>query len=125
MATLDIAKTTSTPRVCFDAATKILHIDGESYPENSFEFYGPVLAWIRAYLAERHALDLDINVSYLNSSSTKCLLDLLDLLEEGHEQGDRVSVVWRYDRDNPRSHSLATEFQEEVTFPFSIAAYED
>ncbi len=125
MPTLDIPKTTSTPQIHFDAAENILRISGESYPENSFEFYAQVFGWVKEFLAEQHALDLEINVSYLNSSSTKCLLDLLDLLEGYHGKGARVAIVWRYDKDNPRSRGLAMEFQEEVTFPFTIAEYEE
>ena len=70
-------------------------------------------------------LNLDINVSYLNSSSTKCMLDLLDILEEAHCKGARISLVWRYDQENPRSLDLAQEFQEEVTLPFAIRSYQE
>lgn len=125
MPTLDIPKTTSTPQIYFDADANILRISGESYPENSFEFYAPLFKWVKEFLAEQPALDLEINVSYLNSSSTKCLLDLLDLLEGCHGAGARISMVWRYDKDNPRSRGLAMEFQEEVTFPFAITEYEE
>ena len=125
MLTLDIAQSASTPRVFFDHSGNIMRISGESYPENSFEFYGPVIAWVRTHLAELDELKLDINVSYMNSSSTKCMLDLLDLLEDAHQKGARIAIVWRYDKDNPRSLDLAEEFHEEVTLPFSIVTCED
>lgn len=125
MRTLDIEESTSTPRIVFQAAERTLLISGESYPENSFAFYGPIAAWLKEYLAQEDVLNLDINVSYLNSSSTKCMLDLLDLLEEAYLRGAKIALVWRYDRENPRSLDLAQEFQEEVTLPFSICSYEE
>ena len=125
MHTLDIQQSTSTPRIFFDASERILLISGESYPENSFEFYAPIGAWLKAYLAEEKVLNLDINVSYLNSSSTKCMLDLLDVLEDAHLNGAAISLVWRYDAENSRSLDLAQEFQEEVTLPFEILSYDE
>jgi hypothetical protein len=120
-----VEQTASTPRIYFEAAERTLHIEGESYPENSFEFYAPVGTWLREYLAQQDELKLDINVSYLNSSSTKCMLDLLDLLQEAYLKGAKISLTWRYDQENPRSLDLAQEFQEEVTLPFTICSYQD
>ncbi len=124
MRMLDIAQSQSTPRISYDPKEHVLTISGESYPENSFEFYAPVSIWFKEYLAAENRLRLDINVSYMNSSSTKCMLDLLDLLEEAHQKGITIDIVWRYDHDNPRSLDLAEEFKEEVTFPFSIITVE-
>lgn len=115
-----IPQTASTPRVSFDPQGRTLSISGESYPENSFQFYAPIIQWGRESLAAGEGFSLDINVSYMNSSSTKCMLDLLDLLQDAHDRGVKVSITWRYDRDNPRSLDLAEEFREEVTLPFAI-----
>lgn len=121
---LDIEMTSTSPLVRFDPQEATLRIEGESYPENSFEFYGPVLNWVRQTLDESKILRVDVHVSYMNSSSTKCILDLLDILEEAHNGGAAVSVVWRYDVENPRALDLAEEFQEEVTFEFNLLAQE-
>ncbi|QEM69299.1 DUF1987 domain-containing protein [Geobacter sp. FeAm09] len=119
---LDMPQSSSTPLIRFDLAERKMRISGESYPENSFGFYAPVFDWVKEYLAGADELHLDIDISYMNSSSTKCVLDLLDLLEDAHARGAKVDIVWRYDTENPRSLDLAEEFQEEVTLPFSIVA---
>lgn len=115
-----IPQTASTPRVSLDPDGRTLLIAGESYPENSFTFYAPIIQWARETLASGEDFRLDVSISYMNSSSTKCMLDLLDLLQEAHEREIPVSITWRYDSDNPRSLDLAEEFREEVTFPFTI-----
>jgi hypothetical protein len=120
MESLNIPQTDATPLVSFDPATATLCLVGESYPENSFTFYAPVAAWLKSALREMSVLTLDITITYMNSSSTKCTLDLLDLLEDAHSRGVKTGIVWHYDRDNPRSYTLAEEFSEEVTFPFEI-----
>lgn len=117
-----VSRTTSTPQVRYDPREKVLIIAGESYPENSFAFYAPITDWIKECLIATNELHLDINISYMNSSSTKCMLDLLDLLEEAHQRGLKVSISWRYDQENPRSLDLAEEFNEDLTLPFAIIA---
>ncbi len=118
MTSLDVKQTKSSPAMWFDAERRILGIFGESYPENSFEFYEPLFAWLREALPELPDLRVQIRVSYMNSSSTKCILDLLDALEAAHAQGKHVELDWFYDRDNPRSLDLAEEFREDCHFEF-------
>jgi hypothetical protein len=124
MMELHIARTISTPEISFDPVTGILVLSGESYPENSFDFYAPVLDWLSANLAVMNGLTLEISVTYMNSSSIKCMLDILDALEEAHTSGKSVSVVWNYEKDNPRALDLAEEFRSEVTLPFTVHAIE-
>jgi hypothetical protein len=119
---LNIQRTRSTPLVQFDASSSVLLIQGESYPENSFDFFAPVIDWVTGTLGSLPGLKLDVSVSYMNSSSIKCMLDILDALEEAHGAGKDVSITWRYDPDNPRALELAEEFRSEVTLPFDICA---
>jgi hypothetical protein len=119
---LNIAKTNTTPGIRFDTDASVLSIAGESYPENSFDFYAPVLEWLSENLPALKGIRLEITVSYMNSSSIKCMLDILDALGEAHAAGKKVEVVWNYETDNPRALDLAEEFREEVSFPFIVNA---
>ena len=121
MQDLSYPATASSPKVSSDALTGVLRLEGESYPENSFEFFSPILAWVEAWLArDGRALTLDLRLTYLNTSSIKCLMDLLDALEEAHRAGRTVAVTWRYDPENDRALDLAEEFKEDLTLPFAI-----
>src|SRR5674476_240560 len=96
-----IKPTPSTPLVNFDPISNTLLIIGESYPENSFDFYAPLIVWLKTSLLELHELTLDIAVTYMNSSSTKCTFDILDALEEAANRGANCRIIWRYNRENP------------------------
>jgi hypothetical protein len=120
MKPMNIVQTSSTPSISFDPATNSLCIIGESYPENSFDFYAPIILWLKSALMELTELTMDISVTYMNSSSTKCTLDMMDVMEDAYSRGVKTSIIWRYDRENPRSYELAEDFREEVTFPFEI-----
>ena len=118
---LTITGTISSPSVRLDASRGIMELTGESYPQNAFDFFGPILDWARQFLRERlEPLTLSLHLSYLNTSSTKCVIDLLDLLENAYKIGRAARVVWYCDRDNERAREAAEEFREDVSLPFEI-----
>jgi len=125
MEPIEILAAQSSPAISFDQTQNILTMSGESYPENSFDFYAPVITWLKDCLQEVSELTLDIAITYMNSSSTKCTFDIMDIMEEAYGRGKRINIIWRYDRENPRSYEMAEDFRDEVTFPFEIEALED
>jgi hypothetical protein len=121
MRDLNLTATPSTPSVTASAADGILEMRGDSYPENSLEFFRPIQAWIAEYLhGAGKPLSLKLRLLYLNTSSVKAVMDIFDLLETAHKNGRATSVRWYYDRENERIADLAEEFREDCTFPFDI-----
>lgn len=121
MNTLSIQGSQSTPAISGDWAQGVLRMQGDSYPENSFEFFGEIIAWIERFLAETDIpLTLELRLVYMNTSSVKAMMDIFDLLEDAHSQGRTVAVRWYYDPLNERVVELADEFKEDCTFPFHI-----
>ena len=122
MQTLQREKSQSTPEVHADPQAGRLMMAGDSYPENSYEFFHEIVSWVENYLRETdQPLHLELRLAYLNTSSVRAMLDIFDLLEEAHQQGRDVTVNWYYDPRNERVVSLADEFKEDCSFTFNIA----
>lgn len=119
---LNIKATKSSPEVVLDKSENTLRISGESYPENSFAFFEPIFEWFNNELPKYRQFKLKVNISYMNSSSTKCMLDILDILNEAAKKGCAASVSWYYENGNNRALELAEEFQEDMEIPFEIVA---
>ena len=121
MTDFSIAGTQSTPEIRSDWDNGILYLQGDSYPENSYELFSQVIEWIEQFLttADR-PLKLNLQLLYLNTSSIKAMMDIFDDLEAAHVEGKQVSVDWHYDKRNERVAELAEEFKEDCTFPFHI-----
>ena len=118
---LIITGSISSPTVRLVASRGIMELTGESYPQNAFDFFAPIIEWARQFLhTESTPLRLELRLSYLNTSSTKCMIDLLDMLESAHKSGRSVRVTWYCDRENDRAREAAEEFREDVTLPFQI-----
>lgn len=121
MKELNIEGSQSTPSIVTDSAAGLLRMAGDSYPENSFDFFNDVIAWVEGFLAGCDVpLCLELRLVYMNTSSVKALLDIFDLLEEAHGKGREISVDWYYDPQNERVVELAEEFSEDCSFSFRI-----
>jgi hypothetical protein len=123
MESLSRVASVSSPAVNFDPVAGQLSMSGESYPENTFEFYAPIVNWLKAFIAESDlAVTLTLELSYLNTGSVKCLMDIFDILEDAHLESRVVTVTWRYHAKNTRALETAEEFSEDLTLPFHIEA---
>ena len=121
MKQLSIPGTQSTPAIEADWDSGVLSMQGDSYPENSFELFQQVIDWVDSYLVQAaRPLTLELRLLYLNTSSIKAMMDIFDLLEDAHRDGKPVAVNWRYDPRNERVAELAEDFKEDCTFPFAI-----
>lgn len=117
---LEIKATRSSPEIMFYREKGILVIRGESYPENSFQFFAPVFQWLEKEFRELEKLEIHVNINYMNSSSTKCMLDILDILDEAYSRGADIKIMWFYDSANERALDLAEEFREDLGLDFEI-----
>lgn len=115
-------QTSSTPLVILDKELGNVTMIGDSYPENPFAFFQPIIDWIETYLRDAtRPLRFTLELVYLNTSSIRAMMDIFDRLEDAHRQDQTVSVQWFYQPDNERVGELAEEFKEDCTFPFVIA----
>jgi hypothetical protein len=111
----------SAPGVLFDPETGILLMEGQAYPENATLFFEPILLWLQEYLqgAEGKVV-FETNLTYLNTSSTKALMMILDLFEEAHLEGKDVTVRWKYQVDNEMGEEYGNDFMEDLSLPFEL-----
>lgn len=102
------------PDVNFDYNTGVCEISGESYMEETYKFYLPLLTWLKDYVKnEQKQLELNIKLVYLNTSSTKCVLDMLEILKDYEDQGGNVKVNWFYDKNDPDMIDEVEDFEAE------------
>ncbi|QEY31849.1 DUF1987 domain-containing protein [Synechococcus sp. RSCCF101] len=120
---LRVEPTSCTPLIHAVWQEGLLRIEGESYPENTFELFDDLIEWTELYLSSSSApLALVLSLTYLNTSSIRAMIDVFDALEDSFSTGRDVSVRWYYDHRNPRAAELGEEFKEDYTFPFVITA---
>ena len=115
---LIIKPTRCTPGVRFVFSKHALEITGESYPENTSEFYTPIFERLRAYLGgvTVQPVTMTVHVCYFNSSSSKIIINLFDLLDVAAGQGKNITVNWLYKEGDTDAREFGEEFSEDLDF---------
>ncbi len=113
MENLNIEATKYTPVINLDTNGTISMV-GKSYPENTFEFYAPMMDWVKVYF-ETTAIDVttvNLEITYFNSSSSKLFFDFFDLLEENNGE-HKIEINWIFDEENESAEEAGEDFIED------------
>ena len=126
MSPLHIEGTAKTPQVDFNPETGLLELMGRSIPENSIDFYKPLIDWIDGYArAPRTTTALHIQLEYFNTSSSKCILDVFKKLEVIRAAGNEVTVLWHYEEDDEDMLAAGEDYAGIINIPFKMIQIEE
>ena len=118
---ITIEGTPKTPTINFDIATGHLEIKGRSIPENSNEFYKPIVELLDRYAAKPQAnTNVKIQLEYFNTSSSKCILDIFKKLEAIHKAGNATIINWHYEQDDEDMLEAGEDYQAIIAVPFKM-----
>jgi hypothetical protein len=120
---LYIEQTKATPEIDLNPTLNLLKVKGQSYPENAFKFYEPIFNWIDEFLLQSIgaiAIEIQFEMPYINSSSSKCIMMMLEKFDEAYTEGKNVIINWHYDPENESSLECAEEFKDDLTLPFNL-----
>jgi len=119
---LIIEASEKTPSINFNTKSGNLQIHGYSLPENSFEFYEPIISWLDKYnLAPNKITKFDFRLVILNTSSSKMFIDIIRRINRLVELNiSEVSVVWYYEIDDEDIHEIALQYKEICKAKFDI-----
>lgn len=112
-----VEATRSTPFIYFDPENHVLEIRGESYPENSAAFYEPLFTLLREYLrvGGTQRFEVNLEILYFNSSGSKILMNLFEMLEIAAKNGKNIVANWYYHEENDISLEFGEEFMEDLS----------
>ena len=121
-----IEGTPKTPTVMLDADSGVLKIEGRSIPENSIEFYKPVVDWLDEYgNSPKDKTEVNIQLEYFNTSSSKCILDVLKKLETISKAGNEMVINWYYEEDDEDMLEAGEDYQSIIKVPFKMIETEE
>ncbi|WP_066627593.1 DUF1987 domain-containing protein [Labilibacter marinus] len=118
--------TPKTPYVRFDGEKGVIEIKGRSIPENSIEFYKPLIDWLEEYDgAGKDETAVNVQLEYFNTSSSKCILDIFKKLELLFKKGHKVEVNWYYEEDDEDMFEAGEDYQSIINIPFKMIEMEE
>jgi hypothetical protein len=115
-----------TPTIEFNSGSGYLLIKGRSIPENSIEFYKPLIESLVAYQADFQSnTKVDIQLEYFNTSSSKCILDVFKRLEAINSGNSEVVINWYYEEDDEDMLEAGEDYQAIINVPFKMIEVEE
>jgi hypothetical protein len=123
MKDLSLEGSAKTPTIDFKSEGELL-IKGRSIPENSIEFYKPLIDWISEYSDNpKGQTFVNIQLEYFNTSSSKCILDVFKKLESIGDS--EVSIKWFYEEDDEDMLEAGEDYEAIIDLKFEMIEVEE
>ncbi len=103
-----IEPTRTTPFVSIDKESGIFEMKGVSSPENTIEFFNPIFKEVETYDLDR--LEFNMALEYFNTSSSKCIFQLLKSVKKLSAAGKQVVINWIYDEEDEDMREVGEDY---------------
>jgi hypothetical protein len=117
--------TATTPSVHLDPHTGVLEFSGETYPENPLSVYKPIISWLEEYLEQVSSdtpVRVELQIRYMNTSSTKMFMTMFDMFEEAAVAGKDIRIRWHYNPKDQLAREMGQDLSEGLEVPFELVS---
>lgn len=126
MQNLSLEGTPKTPTVNFDSEKGLIELEGRSIPENSHQYYDPLLSWLDEYSANPVSpTTVNLKLEYFNTSSSKCILDIFKKLQGIQSKGTELLINWYYETDDDDMKETGEDYQDITQLNFNMIEEEE
>ncbi|HET8860451.1 DUF1987 domain-containing protein [Marivirga sp.] len=118
--------TPKTPKLDFNPDADTFLISGRSIPENSIEFYKPLLDWLENYVHNPlESTTFEVKLEYFNTSSSKCLVEIFRKLEKINDTGKKIKIDWYFEQEDEDMEESGEDFKQIIKIPFNMMEIKD
>lgn len=118
--------THKTPTLNFNYTSGYFEISGRSIPENSIEFYKPLINSLESYIENpKEKTTLVVKLEYFNTSSSKCLVEVFRKLEKIQSEGHDIHIKWFYEEEDEDMLESGEDFKEILKIPIELKVIEE
>jgi hypothetical protein len=121
MGDLNLKGTSKTPSVIFNEGDGTFEISGRSIPENSADFYLPIIEWAEEHAEKATApVVIRVRLEYFNTSSLKSLVELFRRFEKMLVNGNQVEIWWYYEAEDEDMFESGEDFRQLLKIPIQL-----
>lgn len=118
MESIFIAEGQETPLVILNKESSTFIVSHRSYPEDSIDFYQPILLWIQKYIQQPNDYTVfEFKLDYFNTNSSKQIFKIMLLLEQ-LSKNHKVLIQWYYKRSDREMQNHGEIFSKIINVPF-------
>ncbi len=119
MEKLLLNKTSKSPYVSLEKG--LFQFSGRSIPEDSKKIFKPIVDWIKEYNPENETKTVsNFSFDYLDTSSSKCVFDILKALDDIYDKGHEITINWFYEEGDEDMLDLGIHLKSFIKTPFNF-----
>jgi hypothetical protein len=120
MESLIIEKTNKSPLISMMDGH--IHISGRSIPQNSRKLYQPTMDWAKKYVeTPQPKTIIDLNYEYIDTSSIRCLIDVLKIFDECYvKEKNEIEINWYSEEGDDDMNDLGVYLKTYLRIPFNF-----
>lgn len=120
MENLKIEKGQRTPAIDFNKTGELL-IEGRSTPEDTADFFRPLLAWIKDLKKHKPPkLEVHVKLEFFNTASANILINIFKHIEKLKSEELTPAIFWYYDESDEDSYQAGLDYQSIIRIPFHV-----
>jgi hypothetical protein len=108
------------PGIAYYPDTNKLELIGRSIPENPELIFHRLEEWLTLHFEKNNGLDVNIQLEYINSGSSKYLYEILKRLTGYGRSGKLVKMKWLYEEDDEGMLELGEHYRDTAGIPLEI-----
>jgi SiaC family regulatory phosphoprotein len=108
------------PGIAYYPDTNKLELIGRSIPENPELIFHRLEEWLTLHFEKNNGLDVNIQLEYINSGSSKYLYEILKRLTGYGRSGKLVKIKWLYEEDDEGMLELGEHYRDTAGIPLEI-----
>jgi hypothetical protein len=108
------------PGIVYHGDNNLLEIVGRSIPENPELIFRRLDEWITLHFDKAKELNVNIQLEYINSGSSKYLYEILKRLTGFGRSGNTVKLKWLYEEDDEAMLELGEHYRDTAGIPLEI-----
>ncbi|MEA3316596.1 MAG: DUF1987 domain-containing protein [Bacteroidota bacterium] len=131
MEKINIEETEFSPKVIFDPQKSKFELSGVSRPEDVVEFFESVSLKIDSFIIDalknidnfnEKAIDMKFDLNYINSASSKYILQIIDSFKKLYLKGVELNIQWYFDDDDDQILEDGEDLSDVIQIPFDFIA---
>jgi len=108
------------PGIVYYTSENRLELVGRSIPENPELIFNRLEEWITVHFEKSSGLNVNIQLEYINSGSSKYLYEILKRLTGYGRSGKLVKMRWLYEEDDEAMLELGEHYRNIAGIPLEI-----
>lgn len=118
--------TKTTPWILFDPEEGVLELKGVSSPESATAFFAGLFRAMDDFVDQgEKGLKATFDFVYFNTSTSKCLYEILKKAKSYQAAGHEVAISWFYEEDDDDMKEVGEDFADLLDLSFNFCEKEE